>query len=139
LLALLEGIREQGEEAFLGDVHVQLEAERALQVAIQICIDVGAHLISALGLTPPDDFRGVFTSLRQAGVLDADLAERLGDAAGLRNLLVHGYADIDHRRLWHSLGALDDLRQFAAAAASAAERERSPAVIVPARTWPRAR
>jgi uncharacterized protein YutE (UPF0331/DUF86 family) len=41
---------------------------------------------------------------------------RLGDAAGLRNLLVHDYGDIDHARLWDSLGELDDLRSFATAA-----------------------
>ena len=47
---------------------------------------------------------------------NSDLAGRLGDAAGLRNLLVHDYGDIDHARLWDTLGELDDLRSFAAAA-----------------------
>jgi uncharacterized protein YutE (UPF0331/DUF86 family) len=34
----------------------------------------------------------------------------------LRNLLVHDYGDIDHARLWETLGDLDDIRAFAAAA-----------------------
>jgi uncharacterized protein YutE (UPF0331/DUF86 family) len=41
---------------------------------------------------------------------------RLGNAAGLRNLLVHDYGDIDHARLWDTLGELDDLRSFASVA-----------------------
>jgi uncharacterized protein YutE (UPF0331/DUF86 family) len=39
-----------------------------------------------------------------------------------RNLLVHGYAEIDDLQVWHSLERLDDLRAFAAAAVAAADR-----------------
>lgn len=120
LLAVLDEVRARGEASFLDDVHLQLEAERALQLSIQICIDVGAHLVSERGLKPPDDYRGVFASLRQAGLLDTDLADRLADAAKLRNLLVHAYTDLDHRQLWQSLDDLDDLRRFATVAAAAA-------------------
>ena len=115
LLAVLEDVRTRGERAVVSDVHVQLEAERALQVSIQICIDLGAHLISELGLKPPEDYQSVFASLAQAGVIEPDLAARLADAAGLRNLLVHDYGEIDHQRLWGTLGELDALRDFAKA------------------------
>lgn len=116
LLRVLDEARERGEDALVSDVHLQLEVERALQVAIQICIDVGAHLVSGLGQPPPGDYRGVFAALGAAGVVEDELAQRLGDAARLRNLLVHDYGEIDHRLLWRSLGQLDDLRAFAAAA-----------------------
>ncbi|MGI8750376.1 MAG: type VII toxin-antitoxin system HepT family RNase toxin [Thermoleophilaceae bacterium] len=115
LLTVLADVRARGERAVVSDVHVQLEAERGLQVSIQICIDLGAHLISELGLKPPEDYRSVFASLAQAGVIEPDLAEQLTDAAGLRNLLVHDYGEIDHQRLWATLGELDDLRDFAKA------------------------
>ncbi len=55
-------------------------------------------------------------------MLDHQLAGRLEAAAGLRNLLVHGYARLDDRQVWDALGRLDDLRAFAAAALAAAER-----------------
>ena len=116
LLGVLEGAQARGKAAVTSDVHLQLEVERALQVSIQICIDVGAHLVSELGLKPAEDYQGVFASLGAHGTIDDDLADRLGDAAGLRNLLVHDYGEIDHARLWDSLGELDDLRAFAAAA-----------------------
>lgn len=79
-------------------------------------LDIGAHLVSELGLKPAEDYQGVFASLGAHGTIDGELADRLGKAAGLRNLLVHDYGDIDHARLWDSLGDLDDLRAFAAAA-----------------------
>jgi uncharacterized protein YutE (UPF0331/DUF86 family) len=46
-------------------------------------------------------------------VLDASLAERLGAAAGLRNLIAHRYATLDWDRI-HAIAAsdLDDLLSF---------------------------
>lgn len=121
LLALLEDVRTQSEEAYLADLELRLRTERALQLALQIVIDLGAHLVGELGLPPPADYRGVFPSLRDGGVISGELAERLAAAAGLRNLLVHGYADLDDRQVWRSLARLDDLRAFAAAARKAAD------------------
>lgn len=40
------------------------------------------------------------------GVIDTDLGDRLVWAAGFRNVLVHGYVDVDDERV---LSALDDL------------------------------
>ena len=122
LLALLDEARAVGEDRYLGDLDLRLRTERALQLALQVCIDLGAHVVSERGLDPPQDYRAVFGRLRDAGLLDPDLAGRLGEAAGLRNLLVHGYADLDDRLVWRSLGRLDDLRRFAAAIARLAER-----------------
>lgn len=121
LLALLETVVAQGRRAYGDDLKTRLQAERALQLAIQICIDIGAHLIAEEGLDAPSDYRGVFRSLEAAAIVEPDLAARLGEAAGLRNLLVHGYADLDDSVVWQSLGRLDDLRAFAAIAARQAE------------------
>lgn len=74
-----------------------------------------------MALAAPRTYREVFTGLAQAGILDRALAARLQEAAGLRNLLVHGYAELDDQRIFAALGRLDDLRAFAAAAARAAE------------------
>jgi uncharacterized protein YutE (UPF0331/DUF86 family) len=121
LLQMLDSVYAAGEDAYLAELNTRLRAERALQLALQISIDVGAHLLSELGLPPPEDYRGVFSSLRDGGLLEHDLAARLGDAAGLRNLLVHGYADLDDRQVWRALGRLNDLRAFAVVARQAAD------------------
>lgn len=59
------------------------------------------------------DYRGLFPELASAG-LDQGLAARMGDAAGLRNILVHDYLELDEDVVWGALGHLDDLRGFAA-------------------------
>lgn len=55
-------------------------------------------------------------------MIDSGLADRLGAAAGTRNVLVHAYLEVDHDEIWKALDQLDDLRAFAAAALRAVER-----------------
>lgn len=116
LVEELERIRVDGRDAYQADLKTRLAADHAIQVSVQVCLDVGAHLVAELGLHAPDDYRGVFDSLRSAG-LEPGLADRLEDAAGMRNVLVHGYLEVDEKIVWEALERLDDLRQFAAFAA----------------------
>jgi uncharacterized protein YutE (UPF0331/DUF86 family) len=112
-LSMIERVRGPGRDRFLADDGLQHQAERALQLAIQICIDVGAHLVAARGLRAPDEYRDVFERLSREETLDAALAERLKEAVGQRNLLVHGYVDVDAAVIWEKLAEVDDLRAFA--------------------------
>lgn len=84
--------------------------------AVQVTIDLAVSSCVRLGLGSPPTYGDAFRSLAAAGVLDADLADRLARAAGFRNLVVHAYAELDLRRL-HTI-ATDgpaDLRAFLAA------------------------
>ncbi len=88
-------------------------------VAIEAAIDAGQHIVASEDLTPPSTFAGVFASLVEGGVIDADLGGSAQDMARFRNLLVHGYADIDDRRVVEiARTRLDDLRNVASTLAS---------------------
>lgn len=113
VLGVLEQIRAEGQSTYEKSFRTRLATYHAIQLAIQVCIDVGAHLVSELGLPAPTEYRDVFKSLEAEG-LDPDLAKRLMEAAGTRNVVVHGYAAVDDEQIWKSLGELDDLRAFAA-------------------------
>jgi uncharacterized protein YutE (UPF0331/DUF86 family) len=69
--------------------------------------------VAARGLRPPDEYRDVFERLSREDTLDAELAERLKDAVGRRNLLVRGYVDVDAPLVWEKLAEVEDLRAFA--------------------------
>jgi uncharacterized protein YutE (UPF0331/DUF86 family) len=112
MLQELERLRERGRDAYDADFEVRLATEHALQTAVQICIDVGAHLIAEHGLSTPPDYRAVFMALSSAG-LDPELAERLSNAAGMRNVIVHEYL-ADDDLVWEALANLDDIRDFVA-------------------------
>lgn len=115
LLAESERIRAGGRAAYDAGLRDRLAAQHAIQLAIQICVDIGAHLIAELGLRMPDDYKGVFAILREPLGLAPDLVAGLSAAAGMRNVLVHAYLEVDDDKVWDALGRLDDLREFAAA------------------------
>jgi len=52
--------------------------------------------------------------LAEEGVIDKDLAERLKEWMGFRNVLVHLYLEIDHGRSYRAIQEdLGDLERFA--------------------------
>jgi uncharacterized protein YutE (UPF0331/DUF86 family) len=123
LIEHVDRVRARGFEAYLADADSRLAAERGLQLAIQICIDVGTQLMVELRVRTASDYAGVFLNLGKAGHLPADLAERMAEAARLRNLLVHLYLDVDDKKVFAALGQLDDLREFARVAQELADRD----------------
>ncbi len=87
--------------------------ERGLQVCVQNCIDVATHLAAAAGRDVPD-YASAFDRLAQLGALPQDFAASFRAVAGFRNVLVHGYLEVDlalvHRVLNERLG---DFERFA--------------------------
>jgi uncharacterized protein YutE (UPF0331/DUF86 family) len=104
-------------QALASDVDAQDIVTLNLSRAIQICVDVGAHLISASGDKPaPSTMGQTFQRLAQDGVLEPDLAARLRRAVGFRNIVVHNYEVMDWQVV-HALARdhLDDFNAFASA------------------------
>lgn len=66
-----------------------------LILAIQAMVDLAALVISEAGWGVPGTLGETFGLLADKGVIPAALAERLGKAAKMRNLLVHRYGDVD--------------------------------------------
>ena len=68
-----------------------------LSRAVQLCVDIGAHLIAGMNVAPPDTMGQTFDLLAQAGLLTTALALSLKKAVGFRNIAVHNYDAIN----WH--------------------------------------
>lgn len=69
--------------------------ERNLQLAIESALDIGEMVISMEDLDKPETYREVIEILEKHDILPSDFAERFSEAAGLRNILVHMYTDVD--------------------------------------------
>jgi uncharacterized protein YutE (UPF0331/DUF86 family) len=78
-----------------GDVKEQRFVEHTLQIAIQAALDIASHIVSEERLGEPATNRELFDRLTHAGWIDAALGARVANMAGFRNILVHGYTDID--------------------------------------------
>jgi len=101
---------------FRDDVKEERFVTHTLQLAVQAAIDVGSHVVSDDRLGEPATNAELFTLLERNGWLAAPLARRLGDMARFRNLLVHGYADVDLDLVEEIVRShLDDLEEFIAA------------------------
>jgi uncharacterized protein YutE (UPF0331/DUF86 family) len=71
-------------------------AERFIQVIVDLAIDVNGHVLVAETGAAPGSGRESFILMATAvGAITADLGEELAPSAGMRNLLVHRYGDID--------------------------------------------
>ena len=84
-------------EAIDTDVRERRFVEHTLQMAIQAALDVASHLVSDRRLGEPRTNRELFDLLHRDGWIDADLTAILRNMAGFRNVLVHGYDDVDLR------------------------------------------
>lgn len=114
-LTALREIETDGRDAFLRDAGLQAQAERHLQLALQAALDVTLHVVAEESGATPEDYASSFTALADLGIVESDLAGRLRLAAGLRNILVHAYLDVDPERVWTYLSRLEDLERFASA------------------------
>ena len=81
--------------AIATDVREARFVEHTLQIAIQAALDTASHIVSDDRLGEPRTNRELFDLLARAGWIPPALADALGDMAGFRNVLVHGYDAVD--------------------------------------------
>lgn len=103
-------------ELIASDLREQRFAERELQLAIQAALDVASHIVSDERLAEPTSNAELFGALTRHGVLAPGLGSALAQAAKFRNVLVHGYLDVDPNIVRDVVeNQLQDLLDFAAA------------------------
>ncbi len=85
-----------------------------LSRAVQLTVDMGAHLLSQQAGASPTTMGQTFDLLAQQGVLDQGLASRLKKSVGFRNIAVHNYDRINWA-IVHSIvkNHLGDFSEFA--------------------------
>ncbi len=120
-LNVLEDLAGRPDDELVADQTAIRAVKYAFVVAIEASIDAAQHVISAEGWRVPESFADAFAVLDEGGILDDEVADAMADAARFRNLLVHGYADVDDRRVLDVLrNGTDALRAYVAAIAALA-------------------
>ena len=87
--------RQRDIESFKDDLDSQEIVLFNLQMAIQDCIDIAAHIISEEGWGVPGSTNEMFYLLEEHDFLNRNLTEKMVKCVGFRNLLVHAYARIE--------------------------------------------
>jgi uncharacterized protein YutE (UPF0331/DUF86 family) len=92
--------------------------ERLLERIVMRAIDVNEHLISELATGQEEKitrltYRDTFLRLAELNVYPSEFAQRIAPSAGLRNILVHDYNDVDRNILYQSIqSCLQDYSQY---------------------------
>ena len=87
--------------------------EREFETAIEACLDIGKMILRAEGGDVPETNAQVFRELGTRSVVDQEIAERMAQAAGFRNILSHRYGnEINDRDVYNFLQ--EDLPLFRA-------------------------
>ena len=66
-----------------------------LMLCVQSAADIACHVVADEGWRPALTLADAFERLHENGVLLAPTAAAMGRAAGLRNVVAHGYAGVD--------------------------------------------
>lgn len=113
-LAILRARAAEDRAALRADELLLSATKYRLVTAVEAVLDVAHHLLASELWGPAEDSAGAVRVLARHGVISGDLADRLAQATGLRNVLVHGYAEVDDDRVVATLDRLDDLETFIA-------------------------
>jgi uncharacterized protein YutE (UPF0331/DUF86 family) len=113
-LQILRGQQSYTYEAFVDDPERYGSAERFLQLAVEVLIDMGNHVVADEGLGTVNWHSDIPEILVRHGYIDERLRERWVRMIGFRNVLVHAYLEIDRRVVYDVLqNGLDDLSALA--------------------------
>ena len=95
------------------DIREQRFVQHTLQLALQAALDVSSHIASARRLGEPETNRELFELLVRDELISPSLSPALQAMAGLRNILVHGYQQVDNAIVRDVVeNHLEDLLQF---------------------------
>ncbi len=85
-----------------------------LQRAVQICVDIGNHILLDYDSETPSTMAETFRKLSQNKLISQNTAENLSHAVGFRNIAVHQYENLDCKIIYAVITKhLDDFKDFA--------------------------
>ena len=109
-LGRLLHFRDRTLDELAGDFVAMAAVERLLERVVMRAIDVNQHLLSELATGCEEKitrftYRDTFLGLAEIGIYPAEFAEQIARSAGLRNILVHDYNDLDRSIVHNSISS----------------------------------
>ena len=102
------------------------QVERGLQIAIQNLLDIGSHILSSLGKNRCETYVDIIDGLATEGVIPTEFSQKIRGMAGLRNILVHDYLEVDIGSLYQILQTqLEDFEAYIRVITEYVEKEES--------------
>ena len=100
-------------ELLIDDPDIQDILVLNLTRAVQLCVDVGSHIISESDEATPKTMGDVFETLQKLNIISENTCQQMKKAVGFRNVAIHNYATINWEIVYAiSEKSLDDFRAF---------------------------
>jgi len=88
-------------EDFLSDYKNYFTAQRTLEICINICIDIGNHIVTLNNTEKPETFSDIIKILAKHNVISEEVSTQLIKMVRFRNLLGHFYLEIDNEIIYN--------------------------------------
>ena len=112
-LKTLERFKAFSRQAIEEDENIKGALERYLYLAVQAAIDLAEAIIAFKKFRKPTTLRESFDILQEEKIIEIDLAAKMGQMAGFRNIITHDYVDIDYDKVYDVLqNHLIDIEEF---------------------------
>lgn len=114
LLEELESILPIDIEEYSKDFKSKAAGERYFEKIIEAIVDVTFMIIKDKKLKTPEEDKQAFDILNEEKIISKELADRLKEAKGMRNIIAHEYGEIDDSLVFHSLTEelIPDTKEF---------------------------
>ncbi len=90
-------------EEYSASEDLQALAERHLHVLLEAILDLAGFIAARRGLSPGPTYREVMESLVRSKLIEPELSKLALQVPGMRNILVHGYAEVRHDTIYETL------------------------------------
>ena len=109
----MENFRAISWNGFSSSLSKQWMVSHGLQLSIQVVIDIGSHILAALGESQIEDYADIIDKLGEKEIIPQEFSKAIRGMAGLRNILVHEYAELDLKKIYDILqNRLSDFYAF---------------------------
>ncbi len=102
-LERLRRLAEMSWEEYSSDEDAQVLTERHLHIVLEAILDLAAFIVARLGLAVGPTYRDTVKAIVAQGIITGRDAEVLQSIPGMRNILVHGYAEVRHDIIYDTL------------------------------------
>ena len=99
----LKSIIPENLDEYQADITKKAACERYVEKIIEAVTDLSFLIIKKKDLKIPQDDIDAFNILLNNKIIDNDLAKRLKEAKGMRNIIVHQYGEIDDKIVFNSV------------------------------------
>ena len=95
--------------------HVKRAAcERYFEKIVEACVDLASFIIRHKKLEIPEDDEKAFYVLSHHNIISNNLAKKIKEAKGMRNIVAHEYGKVDDELVFHAIKeeSIPDVQEF---------------------------